>query len=70
MEKMERWEERGKKKNGVNVWKDEGKEKSGFTDEWILSPLHSNVSPIPSPPPASGLRGRERAASNKLRRLF
>ncbi|XP_026213319.1 stem-loop binding protein 2 isoform X1 [Anabas testudineus] len=34
----------------------------------VYDSLVSNVSPIPSPPPASGLRGRERAASNKLRR--
>ncbi|XP_034539284.1 stem-loop binding protein 2 [Notolabrus celidotus] len=34
----------------------------------VYDSLVSNASPIPSPPPASGLRGRERAVSNKPRR--
>ncbi|XP_041657780.1 stem-loop binding protein 2 isoform X1 [Cheilinus undulatus] len=50
---------------------------SGYSapEPWLLpgcssvyDSLVSNVSPIPSPPAASGLRGRERAASNKPRR--
>ncbi|XP_026184020.1 stem-loop binding protein 2 [Mastacembelus armatus] len=34
----------------------------------VYDSLVSNASPSPSPPPASGLRGRERAAGNKPRR--
>ncbi|KAM3602091.1 uncharacterized protein V6R79_024220 [Siganus canaliculatus] len=34
----------------------------------VYDSLVSNVSPIPSPPAASGLRGRERSAGNKPRR--
>ncbi|XP_044078576.1 stem-loop binding protein 2 isoform X1 [Siniperca chuatsi] len=34
----------------------------------VYDSLVSNVSPLPSPPAASGLRGRERAAGNKPRR--
>lgn len=44
-----------------------GVQREGFPDCSFL--LHSNVSPIPSPPPASSLRGRERAAANKSRRF-
>ncbi|KAK2827992.1 hypothetical protein Q5P01_019026 [Channa striata] len=34
----------------------------------VYDSLVSNASPIPSPPPASGLRGRDRASSHKPRR--
>uniref|UniRef100_UPI0037E7A07C stem-loop binding protein 2 n=1 Tax=Semicossyphus pulcher TaxID=241346 RepID=UPI0037E7A07C len=34
----------------------------------VYDSLVSNISPIPSPPAASGLRGRERASGNKPRR--
>ncbi|XP_038564064.1 stem-loop binding protein 2 isoform X1 [Micropterus salmoides] len=34
----------------------------------VYDSLVSNVSPVPSPPAASGLRGREKAAGNKPRR--